>query len=126
MYKRQAEVRRSQYSWFINFVIDEPLKFLFGSGFGNSININNTEVVALELDHIDTIRKYGFFWFMIVFAPSFIICIINLFKSRNAGVVVAYIFTFVAVGTNPLLLTSVFFILSFVVFRIISSFNLNE
>ena len=121
-----AEVRRSQYSWFIDFIIHQPFKFLFGSGFGNSIIINNSEVVALELDHIDTIRKYGIIWTFILFSPLFFKLLNYKNDNTNKGIGISYVLTFIAVGTNPLLLTSIFFILSFIVYRKISNVSKYE
>lgn len=121
-----ADVRRGQYNWFIKYIIENPIKFLFGSGFGNSVYINNEEVVALELDHIDTIRKYGVLWLLILFSPIFLKIFQNFKDIEHKGLGISYLLTFIAVGTNPLLLTSVFFILSYIVFRSFTMIDLND
>lgn len=109
-----ATKRISQFNWFINYTIDNPISFLFGQGFGHFFNVSGVYDFAIELDHIDVIRKYGFLWFLIISLP-FILCLINLRK--NIDLYLPFILLYIAVGTNPLILTNIFFIIVLIILK---------
>jgi hypothetical protein len=114
-----AQVRTLQIDWFKNWVLDSPLSFVFGMGLGTDVFVPKYGMAsALELDHLDTIRKYGVLWFLIVVFLILKITLRSFFKKGNFGITIAYFFTFLGVGTNPVFLTSLFFILTLIIYKL--------
>lgn len=113
-----AQKRVSQLDWFISYIANNPISFLFGQGFGHYFNVNGVIDFAIELDHLDVIRKYGFVWFLIISFP-FVLSILKFKKEINLAY--PYLFLYIAVGTNPLLITNIFFIISYIIIK-----SLNE
>lgn len=112
-------VRDMQIRWFQNWIFTEPLDFIFGMGLGTNVNIPGFGIAsALELDHLDTIRKYGFLWFFIIIIILFKIIIKSFSLKNHFGITIAFIMTFIGVGTNPLFLTSLFFIITYIIYKL--------
>lgn len=112
-------VRDMQIRWFQNWIFTEPLDFIFGMGLGSNVNIPGFGIAsALELDHLDTIRKYGFLWFGIIIIIILKIIIKSFSLKNHFGITIAFIMTFIGVGTNPVFLTSLFFIITFIIYKL--------
>jgi hypothetical protein len=112
-------VRDMQIRWFQNWIFTEPIDFIFGMGLGSNVKIPGFGIAsALELDHLDTIRKYGFLWFIIIIIILFKIIIKSFSLKNHFGITIAFIMTFIGVGTNPLFLTSLFFIITFIIYKL--------
>lgn len=112
------KVRVLQWSWFKLWIFKNPFEFLLGMGLGRSINIPNYGIAtAIELEHLDVIRKYGVLWFITILYSIFSI-VRKSFCKKNFGITIAYIMTFIAVGTNPVFITSLFFILSLILYKL--------
>lgn len=109
-------VRIEQYNWFKNWIYNEPLQFIFGKGLGTSISLPYGKVYNIELAYLDLIRKYGVLYFIIILGIFFKI-IIKIIP-QDLGVGIGLILTSFAVGTNPLLVTSIFFILVYSISKI--------
>tara|TARA_B110000914_G_scaffold148985_1_gene130582 strand:+ start:194 stop:472 length:279 start_codon:yes stop_codon:yes gene_type:complete len=87
-------------------------------GLGRSINIPNYGIAtAIELEHLDVIRKYGVLWFIAILYSIFSI-VRKSFYNKDFGITIAYIMTFIAVGTNPVFITSLFFMLSLILYKL--------
>ncbi|ABM38783.1 hypothetical protein [Polaromonas naphthalenivorans] len=94
----------------LNLFLENPSYFLVGQGAGTVFYSTGAGdfVNNIELDHLNSIRKFGILWF-IGFA-SFVFIVI--WRSRRVhGVALASALTaaFVVCGTNPVLLTLMFF-----------------
>lgn len=112
------KVRVLQWSWFKLWIVENPFDFLLGMGLGRSINIPNYGIAtAIELEHLDVIRKYGVLWFIAILYSIFSI-VRKSFYNKDFGITIAYIMTFIAVGTNPVFITSLFFMLSLILYKL--------
>lgn len=104
-----AQIRVSHYNSFKNLLYEEPLYFLVGQGVGTKFYSSATDsyVSNIEIDHINTIRKFGIVWF-IMFGLIVLHVSTKLVRSSNRelkGCGYALIFSFIATGTNPVLLS---------------------
>lgn len=97
---------------------DHPLGFFFGFGLGTEFYSEGfgQYVWNIELDHLNCIRKYGFLWscvfFGVVLQAAF-----RAVRSEIPGVRVlgvCLLSAFVVAGTNPVLISPVFFLILFV------------
>jgi hypothetical protein len=95
-----------------------PLELLFGFGLGTEFYSEGVGqyVTNIELDHLNCIRKYGLIWsgafFGIVLYTS-----IRSIKSYNKEIRVlgiCLISAFIVAGTNPVLISPIFFLIFFV------------
>ncbi|MEK4698529.1 hypothetical protein MKX47_02980 [Solibacillus sp. FSL R7-0668] len=90
-----------------------PFTFLFGMGLGSSFySIGaQAEVVNIEVSHFNLIRQFGILYFCI-----FLLYILNLIYEASKidfegkKIAVGLLMLFIAAGTNPLLISPVFFI----------------
>ena len=92
------------------------LSLFFGQGVGTSfftLGTNSFEM-NIELDHFETIRRYGLIWAIIVFSGVLIICFRLIFLGRyrsHTAIGIALFAGFLAAGTNPVLISPPFMIL---------------
>lgn len=104
-----AQVRIEHYKSFNNLLDQKPLYLLIGQGVGTKFYSSATDsfVSNIEIDHINTIRKFGIVWFLI-FGLMVLNISIKLIKSSSnelKGCGYALIFSFIVTGTNPVLLS---------------------
>jgi hypothetical protein len=88
----------------------------FGQGIGTSFFTlgTNTFEMNIELDHLETIRRYGLIWASVFFSTTLIICfsLIFLVRHRSHRAIGFALFAgFLAAGTNPVLISPPFMIL---------------
>ncbi len=94
---------------------ENPIEIFFGSGLGMTFfSYGANEVVSnIEIDHLNTIRKFGLLWFVAfggyVFLVSRRLLITRIDSKRVIGV--GTLSAFILSGTNPVLLSPLFFIL---------------
>ncbi len=110
-----VDVRRGHLTSILQLFSDQPYGFLFGYGLGTEFYSEGagTYVTNIELDHLNTIRKYGLIWSSAFFGMIFFtaICAIKtpLKEIRILGV--CLIVAFVVAGTNPVLISPAFFLI---------------
>lgn len=91
------------------------INLLFGFGLGTEFYSlgSHTVVSNIELDHLNTIRKYGLIWSLLFFA--FVIFsavrVIRLDNGYSKLLGYCLLLAFIVAGTNPVLLSPVFFML---------------
>lgn len=110
-----ALLRIAHYHSIIALLSDNPHYLLVGQGTGIPFFTSGRSdyVHSIELDHLDTIRKFGFPWFLgfsyVVFFSAW-----RLIKARHVetrAIGLALISMYLAAGTNPVLLTPLFIML---------------
>lgn len=112
-------VRQQQIDWFYQWIYTNPFNFIFGNGLGTPLFISNNGIAyAIELDHIDIIRKYGLIWSLFILFFILAITIKVFLVKRKLTIPIAFLLLFFGLGTNPLILTSVFFIFSLCIYKI--------
>ena len=94
-------------------VFASPYNFLFGMGLGTyfySIGAQ-AEVVNIEVSHFNLIRQFGIIYFC-MFLIYILNLVINISRIDFQGkkIAVGLLTLFIAAGTNPLLISPVFFI----------------
>lgn len=88
----------------------------FGQGIGTSfftLGTNSFET-NIELDHLETIRRYGLIWAIAFYAIVLLICFRLIFLNgdvSNTAIGIALFAGFLAAGTNPVLISPPFMIL---------------
>jgi len=101
---------------------DDVFSLLFGFGLGHQFySLGAGEIIHnIEIDHFNTIRKYGLIWFLI--SLYLLIKLIKFSTIRIVGslyskyVTLALVTTFFAAGTNPVLISPLFFALVGVIY----------
>jgi hypothetical protein len=110
-----VSVRIQHFESLLKYWHENPALLMFGAGPGSEIftSAEGKYVTNIELDHLNTVRKYGLVWFMALFAPYLTTTLNNVLSStpyrRYIGV--ACIFSFILAGTNPVLISPMFFCL---------------
>lgn len=111
-----VNVRVEHFKSLILLFKEHPIYLIFGQGAGTEFYTSgfNEYVNNIEIDHFNTIRKFGILWsgiffFFNLFIPLNLMCKCSILKYIG----IAYILTFILVGTNPLLI-SPFFLMLFV------------
>lgn len=101
---------------------DNPFNFLFGFGLGHQFySLGAVGIVSnIEIDHVNTIRKYGLIWFVFSFLLLLYLVRMVITKIGNKllgrYLILALVITFFAAGTNPVLISPLFFALIGVIF----------
>jgi hypothetical protein len=96
---------------------NHPSYFIIGQGTGTQFfsTAVNREISNIEIDHVNAIRKFGLIWFLIICSIIYYISyrlITN--KDRELKAVgFALIGLFLAVGTNPVFINPLFFMILF-------------
>lgn len=109
------DTRVGHYESLVKFWTENPWDFIYGAGLGSSFysTAAGANVYNIEIDHLNSIRKYGLIWFVLFIA--FVARSITLTFSagsklrRCGGFSVAL--AFLLAGTNPVLISPIFFIL---------------
>ena len=122
-----ADVRRLHFESISKLFIDHPLNLLFGFGLGTSFYSTGAGefVTNIELDHLNCIRKYGLIWFC-VFSGFIVSISIKAMSSKNQTIKTLGIclsVSFLVAGTNPVLISPVFFLILWV--TILSVYKIN-
>ena len=104
-----SQVRIDHYKSFKDLLDEKPIYLIIGQGVGTSFysSATGTFVSNIEIDHINTIRKFGIVWFLL-FGLIVLNISIKLISSSNnelKGCGYALIFSFIVTGTNPVLLS---------------------
>lgn len=88
---------------------ENPFTPIFGQGAGTKFYSSAVEeyVNNIELDHLNSIRKFGIVWFS-VFSIFIINIVYILYRQNEKYLAMALATTFIICGTNPLLLTLLF------------------
>jgi hypothetical protein len=110
-----VSIRQDHIGSLINYWSENPIDFIIGSGLGSTFfSVGAGEYVnAIELDHLNIIRKHGIIWFGLFMALTVYISTVLIRSgdrnSRTLGVALGI--AFIVAGTNPVLLTPIFFVL---------------
>lgn len=100
---------------YVEMVGDAPLRFLFGFGPGSEFfsHAFGKTVSNIEIDHFNVARKFGILWFLGLLSVVLYVAVNTwLVRGREAiGPVVGLALSFLLAGTNPVLLSPVFFII---------------
>ena len=114
-YDSTIQVRIGHMSSIRQLFSDHPLEFLFGFGLGTEFYSEGVGqyVTNIEVDHLNCIRKYGLIWscifFGIVLHTSIRSMKSHVKEIRVLGV--CLISAFIVAGTNPVLISPVFFLI---------------
>lgn len=116
-------VRIKHFESLIQLFSDNPRFIITGQGLGTRFYTSGFGRLAdnIEIDHINTIRKFGFIW-STFFYYIIIWEILILQKSKlkqYKTLCIAFFSTFILVGTNPLLISPLFLMLMVLVYKII-------
>jgi hypothetical protein len=105
-------VRLSHFNDLSTLFADNPLNLMFGFGAGSSFysTYYHYFISNIELDHLNAIRKFGLVWFC-VFMVLIIHTVIQTYKHGYRNIALGLLLSFVLAGTNPVLLSPIFFIL---------------
>ena len=104
-----VDVRLDHWDSLVSFFEENPISFIFGQGAGTMFySVAAGEYVNnIELDHLNSIRKFGVIWFG-VFSLFVGYVSYALFKGNEKWLSMALVITFIICGTNPVLLTLLF------------------
>ncbi len=124
-----AQVRINHYDSFKSLLDEKPLYLIIGQGVGTKFYSSATDsfVANIEIDHINTIRKFGFIWFFLFGLTVFKISI-KLIRSTNnelKGCGYALILSFIVTGTNPVLLSPLSLMLIVASYRALEGSNVS-
>lgn len=101
---------------------ENVVNLLFGFGLGHEFySLGEGRIVSnIEIDHLNTIRKYGLFWFIISIMTLFVLANILLRRIEDKVLgrylILSLLVTFIAAGTNPVLISPLFFALVGVIY----------
>jgi hypothetical protein len=115
---RTLEVRQRDLESIAQLFFGDPVGFIFGFGMGSEFYSEGAGdfVTGIELDHLNTIRKYGIIWsgffFYFVIATSVRAILSPLSEVRILGI--CLLSAFIVAGTNPVLISPIFFLVLFI------------
>ena len=101
---------------FLDYFDQNWSSLFFGQGVGTSfftLGTNSFEM-NIELDHLETIRRYGLIWAVAFYATVLLISFRLIFMNKdtsNSAIGIALFAGFLAAGTNPVLISPPFMIL---------------
>lgn len=105
-----ATIRFGHFHSLIQFWKENPLALLLGQGSGTSYYslgvgewVNN-----IEIDHFNTIRKFGLIWSGLFYGFILMTFIFLIRNKKNIVLGYSLLVTFILVGTNPLLINPLF------------------
>lgn len=113
-----VDVRLMHYESVKQLFSEDLTGFLFGFGLGSSFYSTGADdfVTGIELDHLNTIRKYGLVWSLIFF--SLVLWTAGralMSKVRDVRTLgICLLSAFVLAGTNPVLISPIFWLILFV------------
>lgn len=107
-----ASKRISDFYSVLNHFNNDYIGFIFGFGPGSLMftDFTNTAVANIELDHLNAIRKFGLLWFILLCSYVFYVSLL-LKKNGMSGELIGLIGVFFLAGTNPVLISPMFFII---------------
>lgn len=113
-----VRIRIGHFLSIINLWQDNPFNFIFGFGLGSTFYSIGAEAVVsnVEIDHFNVVRKYGIFWALLFFTWVLRVSYAAI-KNKHADVRAlgwGLLIAFVVAGTNPVLISPLFFIFLFV------------
>ncbi len=97
---------------------ESPNNFIFGFGLGSTFFSSGTQEVVsnIEIDHFNTVRKYGILWSLLFFfwvlKESYTSIGSSSSKIKNFGW--GTLIAFFVAGTNPILISPIFFLFLFI------------
>ena len=97
----------------LDLVFKDVVTFLFGMGLGSSFYSYgvNQMVSNIEVSHFNLIRQYGVLYSICFFSYVFMVFVSLLKTDRNGKLLsIGLAMLFLAAGTNPLLLSPVYFL----------------
>lgn len=105
-------VRVHHFTDLVELFSEHPVNLLFGFGAGSSFfsSYYGKYIYNIELDHLNAIRKFGLIWFM-AFTWIVFFNIIHLVRLKRNELALGLFLSFILAGTNPVLLSPIFFIL---------------
>jgi len=115
---KTVEVRQRDIGSIVDLFSGDPVGFIFGFGMGSEFYSAGAGdiVTGIELDHLNTIRKYGLIWsalfFYFVIATSIRAMLSRVRNVRVLGI--CLVSAFIVAGTNPVLISPIFFVILFV------------
>jgi len=114
---KTVNVRQGHFESLISLWSEYPLNLLFGFGLGTSFYSSGAGnfVSNIEIDHFNVIRKYGLFWSLVFFILVLSVAYTAM-KNRQAkirGMGWGLLFAFIVCGTNPVLISPLFFLFLF-------------
>ena len=118
-------IRLDHWNSLLELFSHNPLYLLFGQGAGTLFYSSAVGglVNNIELDHLNSIRKFGLIWFI-----GFFIFVSNIgyrnYRNNRIILAIALLVSFVVCGTNPVLFTLLFF--SILAFSHIETKKLNR
>lgn len=117
-----TQVRIGHYESVIKLFLDTPIYLIIGQGAGTEFFTKGFNVYTnnIELDHINAIRKFGLLW-AISFYTLIIFSVVSLWKRNSKKYSLAYILTFILVGTNPLMINPLFIIITVIFYKFITN-----
>lgn len=105
-----STIRFGHFHSLIQFWKENPSALFFGQGSGTSFYSSAVGALVnnIELDHFNTIRKFGLLWSGLFY--SFILMTFIFLIRNEENIVLGYVLliTFILVGTNPLLINPLF------------------
>lgn len=124
-----AQVRINHYDSFKSLLDEKPLYLIIGQGVGTKFYSSATDsfVSNIEIDHINTIRKFGVVWFL-MFGLMVLNISIKLIRSDSnelKGCGYALLFSFIVTGTNPVLLSPLSLMLIVASYRALEGSNVS-
>lgn len=112
-----VDVRVGHFQSLASLWIENPLNLLFGFGLGSTFYSDGVGGVVsnIELDHLNVIRKYGLIWALIFFSWVIMVAYYAI-KNKEYEIKIigwALLISFVVAGTNPVLISPIFFLFLF-------------
>lgn len=109
-----VDVRGGHLRSIVELWLSHPANFVFGFGLGSKFYSSgvNQVVSNIEIDHLNVVRKYGFLWAALFF--SWVLSVAykairsDLPEVRGLGW--SLLLAFIVAGTNPVLVSPVFFL----------------
>jgi hypothetical protein len=109
------QVRLGHLNSVLGLFADAPWSLLVGFGLGSTFYTSGFDLYVsnIELDHLNTIRKYGLVWTSLFFGGVIVVAIRAIRAAEPHVNVMGYclLVAFVVAGTNPVLLSPPFFAL---------------
>lgn len=107
-----ANVRSHHLTDYLNLAGNDLFSLIFGFGPGSTFNssVFGSNTSNIEIDHINIIRKFGLLFFLL-FTTQVAYIFIKLRRIKRYNVATGLFFSFLLAGTNPVLLSPVFFII---------------
>ena len=98
---------------------EHPFYLIWGQGVGTTFFTKgfNAYVDNIEIDHFNTIRKFGLIWASLFYIFVLYICV-KCYRIRAIRVLgFSFLLTFILVGTNPLLISPLFLMLVVLMYK---------